>query len=202
MGPPRAPLRCLTCDAADGSCERPLAALPCPRGSDYCLDVITRLPGEMGVGRLRGCGSAGPCRGLLGLDTGHGRQVALRCCQRDQCEPEAEPPPSGLRCWGCDGPEPHGCAPQVLPCRGGLTHCALARTYGPSGEPWLVRGCATQAWCETPLGVGGLRGGALPHCCRGSLCNRLPGDPPSAASPGPSVGLGLLLLLLLAAPHI
>ncbi|XP_074875070.1 urokinase plasminogen activator surface receptor isoform X2 [Buteo buteo] len=161
--PPAArPLLCPTCDASDGSCHAPLAALPCPRPTDYCLDVITRGPGEVGEGRIRGCGRAGACRGLLALDSGRGRRVALSCCQSDQCEP------------------------------------------GPSGEPWLVRGCATPAWCETPLGVGGLRGGALPHCCRGSLCNRLPGDPPppSAAPPGASSAFGLLLLLLLAAPHI
>ncbi|XP_074875069.1 urokinase plasminogen activator surface receptor isoform X1 [Buteo buteo] len=202
--PPAArPLLCPTCDASDGSCHAPLAALPCPRPTDYCLDVITRGPGEVGEGRIRGCGRAGACRGLLALDSGRGRRVALSCCQSDQCEPGEEPPPVGLRCWACEGPEPH-CAPQVLPCGGGRSRCALARTYGPSGEPWLVRGCATPAWCETPLGVGGLRGGALPHCCRGSLCNRLPGDPPppSAAPPGASSAFGLLLLLLLAAPHI
>ncbi|XP_063177656.1 ly6/PLAUR domain-containing protein 3 isoform X2 [Chroicocephalus ridibundus] len=75
----------------------------------------------------------GPCRALLGLESGNGtrgRHVTVRCCRGGSCPREPDPPPSGLRCWGCDGPEPHGCDPQVLLCRGGLTHCVLARTYG------------------------------------------------------------------------
>lgn len=203
LPPPGPPRFCPSCSATDGSCGRPPLALRCPRPGDVCLDVTTRLGGEEpGDDRIRGCGQAGPCRGLLGFESGHSLHM-VRCCNSTHCGTEAEPPPSGLQCWACEGPAPHGCRPTALPCRGGLTHCMLADTYGPSGEPWLVRGCASELWCETPVGLEGGQRGGPPRCCQGSFCNRLPGDPPSAAAPPQrGIGLGLLLLLLaLTVPH-
>ncbi|XP_061228040.1 urokinase plasminogen activator surface receptor [Neopsephotus bourkii] len=214
---PHRPLLCVSCDGSDGSCERPLLGLRCPRAGDACVELSEGegLRGEgpkgggakggrsqrEGEGLLRGCGSAGPCREPLALETGGGRQVALKCCWSDGCEPEPDPAPSGLRCWACDGPEPHGCTPQVLTCGGGRTQCVTAQTYGPSGEPWLVLGCATPSWCQRPLGLGGLRGGALPQCCGGALCNSAPWrSGGSAAAPLPHSGL--LVGLLLLAPRL
>ncbi|XP_033929419.1 urokinase plasminogen activator surface receptor [Melopsittacus undulatus] len=186
------PLLCVTCDASDGSCERPLQELSCPRPQDACVEI-------KGEGLLRGCGHVGSCQEPIALETGGGREVALRCCYGDLCEPEPDPPPSGLRCWACDGPEPDGCDPQVLTCGGGRTQCVTARTYGPMGQPWLVLGCATPSWCRHPLGLGGLRGGSLPHCCGGSLCNSPPwrrSPPESSSAPLPHSGLVVGLLLL------
>ncbi|XP_032940321.1 urokinase plasminogen activator surface receptor [Catharus ustulatus] len=157
-GDERGAALCPTCDSSDGSCLGPSPLLPCPHPGDRCIDVTARGPRGVGEGRLRGCGRAGPCRGLLGFDSG-GRGVEMKCCESAQCGLET-PPPSGLRCWGCDGPSPTGCAPRALPCGGGRTRCVLARSLGPSGEPWLIRGCATPEWCETPVGLGGLWGGS------------------------------------------
>ncbi|XP_074423041.1 uncharacterized protein LOC141734776 [Larus michahellis] len=149
-GPSPAPqgpaLLCPTCDDSDGSCRGPPAALPCPRPTDRCLWLSTRPPGQARAQELRGCGRVGACRALLGLESGNGtrgRHVTVRCCGGGSCPREPDPPPSGLRCWGCDGPEPHGCDPQVLLCRGGLPTVGARR---PSGEPWLVRGCASPDW--------------------------------------------------------
>ncbi|KAM4751883.1 urokinase plasminogen activator surface receptor [Cyanocitta cristata] len=142
------------------------------------------LPGAEREGPGRRGGGAAPGLWLGRALPGPPR---LRLRQR----PPEDPPPSGLRCWGCDGRDPSGCDPQVVPCGAGLTHCGLAWTYGPSGEPWLVRGCATPAWCETPVGLGGLRGGsrgARGGSCgaRGGSCGAalLPGGTSAMASPG------------------
>ncbi|XP_064360573.1 urokinase plasminogen activator surface receptor [Dromaius novaehollandiae] len=225
---PSAALECFTCDDGDdgddgdGSCSGPaLGRLRCPDPRDRCLALtlrlgpggltrtpgpaggLTRTPGPAGGGRLaqalRGCGRLGPCRGLLGLDTGQSLRLA-RCCEGSGCNGQPEEPgaPNGAWCLGCEGPAPHGCAPRPLACRGALTHCALVwGTHDASGDAWALRGCATQAWCEAgaPLGLGGLLG--PPRCCQGPLCNRLPGDPPDAGAPraAPPPALGLLLLL-------
>ncbi|XP_074389933.1 urokinase plasminogen activator surface receptor-like, partial [Zonotrichia albicollis] len=132
-----APLLCPTCD---GFCPAPLPALPCPRPQDRCIDVISRGPNGEGEGhRLRGCGQAGPCRGLLAFDSGRGRRGALTCCETGECEPEPGPP-SGLSCWGYDGPAPSaGHAPSEGPaplrCGWGRGRCFTAWGRGS----WSLR---------------------------------------------------------------
>ncbi|XP_061875719.1 basic proline-rich protein-like [Colius striatus] len=176
-GPPPGPALCPTCDSADGSCgRRPLAALRCP-------PPRRPLPGAGDEGRVRGCGSAGRCSGLVALDTAGGRRVTLRCCHPEQCREEPEPEPSGLSCWSSDGPE--GSAGRSLRCGGGRQLCASAWISGPSDEPWLLRGCATPSWCETPLGVGGAAGGGAAAALLQQLLVQPAARRPPGAAPRP-----------------
>ncbi|KAJ7304100.1 hypothetical protein JRQ81_011624 [Phrynocephalus forsythii] len=218
----RPTLDCYSCSSSDKTCLNATSLVPirCARVDESCVDITSfTMPEEFPTDeeRIKGCGQLSHCNEPLGFHNLNSFYL-IQCCGSRMCNNDIQDyksnplPLNGITCYSCEGNATHGCSPNdvsQIQCQGPMDQCLEASgIHGTSGQSYVLKGCATATWCDSPYtSVYKNVGAVYSRCCTGNLCNsqivegKLKPSPRSRAShhaPAQNTLLSTALLLSIA----
>nr|XP_020668472.1 urokinase plasminogen activator surface receptor [Pogona vitticeps] len=182
----RPTLDCYSCSSSDKTCFNTTSLMPmrCSRPEERCVDItsftmLEEFPAD--EQRIKGCGQLSHCEEPLGFHNLNSFYL-IKCCSLNRCNDDTQDyksnplPLNGITCYSCEGNATHGCSPNEVSrihCQGPMDQCLEASgIHGASGQSYVLKGCATPAWCDSPYTSVYKNVGAVhSRCCTGDLCN-------------------------------
>ncbi|XP_069057435.1 urokinase plasminogen activator surface receptor-like isoform X2 [Pleurodeles waltl] len=177
-------LDCLVCNGEPNLCGgHNLPAVRCSAGEAQCVEMSisgSLKEGERTKRMIKGCGMMTSCGGLAAFSNGEhpvSYSADVKCCNGSECNSggfsEVDPgKENGVECHSCSETGKGECSPKnmkAMKCLGTMTQCMVIQ--GKTSNQTLMRGCATEPFCQGLYPDFKLNARNRTTCCTGSRCN-------------------------------
>ncbi|XP_078511707.1 urokinase plasminogen activator surface receptor-like isoform X1 [Lissotriton helveticus] len=177
-------LDCLVCNGDPSLCGgQNLPTVRCSAGEAHCVEMSiagSLKEGDRTERMIKGCGMMTPCGGLAAFSNGEhpvSYSADVKCCNGSECNSgifaEVDPgDENGVECHSCLETGKGECSlknMKIMKCLGAMTQCMVIP--GKTSDQTLMRGCATEPFCQGLYPDFKLNTRNRTTCCTGSLCN-------------------------------